>query len=301
MLKKSAQYLDALRLNRWPRSLAILPGYIAAIVLSGDSARPGLASMGLLLLAFLLTWLISTANYIINEITDAPFDAHHPTKKHRPLVQKQINSRILMVVWLGLIVLCALISLALYNRPFQISLGALLIAGILYNVPPIRLKDIPFLDSTAESANNPIRFLIGWYVASVSAAPVWLLIAWWLFGNFLMIGKRVAEKKFLSQAESQGYRKSLTRIGVPALVAFMVFNGLGFLAAFSLFLHQSGLSIMLWSLPLVLVYLAMFFRKSLQDPDGAEEPERLLKNPVFAFYTLFLIIFFIVAYLLRGA
>jgi hypothetical protein len=58
---------------------------------------------------------------------------------------------------------------------------------------------------------------------------------------------------------------------------------------------------MLWSLPLVLVYLAMFFRKSLQDPDGAEEPERLLKNPVFAFYTLFLIIFFIVAYLLRGA
>lgn len=300
MPKKTVQYLDALRLNRWPRSLAILPGFIAAVVLSEQPALPDMRQLSLLLLAFLLTWLISTANYIINEITDAPFDAHHPTKKHRPLVQKQIKISILMLIWLGLIVLCALLSFPLFSHNFQLSLGALLLAGILYNVPPVRLKDIPFLDSTAESANNPIRFLIGWYVVSTAQAPVWLLIAWWLFGNFLMIGKRVAEKKFLSQAESQGYRKSLTRISSPALVAFMLFNGLGFLASFSLFLHHSQLSVMLWSLPLVVGYLGMFFRKSLQDPDGAEEPERLLKNPVFAFYTLFLVLFFIVIYYLKG-
>ena len=40
----------------------------------------------------------------------------------------------------------------------------LLLAGILYNVPPLRFKDIPYLYSTMESANNPIRFLVGWYV-----------------------------------------------------------------------------------------------------------------------------------------
>ncbi len=300
MPKKAALYLDALRLNRWPRSLAILPGYIAALVLT-DSPAPALSGYLLLSEAFLLTWLVSTANYIINEITDAPFDAHHPGKRHRPLVQKQIDWKILMVIWSTMVGLCALLSTTRYNLQFNLSLLALLIAGILYNVPPIRLKDIPFVDSTAESANNPIRFLIGWYAFGTLPPPVWLLVAWWLFGNFLMIGKRVAEKKFLSREESQGYRKSLNRIDTPALVGFMLANGIGFLLTLTLFLWQSNLRIMLWSLPLVTGYLAIFFKKSLQDRDGAEEPERLLKNPVFAVYTIFLVIFFLVIYYLRGA
>lgn len=300
MPRKSALYLDALRLNRWPRSLAILPGTIAALVLT-ESSPPSARGYGMILLAFLLTWLVSTANYIINEITDAPYDAHHPGKRHRPLVQKQIKWWILMIIWGLMIGICALVSLTFFSPHFSLSLLALLIAGILYNVPPIRLKDIPFLDSTAESANNPIRFLIGWYAFSTSAAPIWLLVAWWLFGNFLMIGKRVAEKKFLSAEQSRGYRKSLSRISASALVVFMLINGVGFLLTMSLFLWQSRLTIMLWSLPFVTGYLGIFFRKSLQDPDGAEEPERLLKNPVFAFYTLFLVIFFLLIYYLRGA
>ena len=41
--------------------------------------------------AFLLTWGISTANYIVNEIVDLAFDIHHPTKRLRPLVQGEIK------------------------------------------------------------------------------------------------------------------------------------------------------------------------------------------------------------------
>jgi hypothetical protein len=33
--------------------------------------------------------------------------------------------------------------------------------------------------------------------------------------------------------------------------------------------------------------------------EGSEEPEKLLKNPYFAFYTLFLIAIFILAYIFR--
>ena len=82
MNKRYLLYLDALRLNRWPRSLAIIPGYIAAIVLL-DKGFLSITFISLLklLLAFILTWGISTANYIINEITDAPYDAFHPQKK----------------------------------------------------------------------------------------------------------------------------------------------------------------------------------------------------------------------------
>ena len=33
--------------------------------------------------------------------------------------------------------------------------------------------------------------------------------------------------------------------------------------------------------------------------EGAEEPEKLLKNPYFAFFTLFLVVIFILAYILK--
>lgn len=298
MPKKLALYLDALRLGRWPRSLAILPGFVAALVL-GEQSAPTWGDIGRLVLAFLLTWAISTANYIVNEITDAPYDAHHPAKRHRPLVQQQISARLLLVLWLLLTALSAVAGRLWYSDGFVLSLGALLVAGLLYNIPPVRLKDIPFLDSTAESANNPIRFLIGWTAISAQLPPSWLLLAWWLFGNFLMIGKRVAEKKFLSAEESEGYRRSLARVSSRNLIVFMIFNAVAFLISLTIFLSQSDLLALLWGLPLIVGYLVLFFRKALQDRDGAEDPEWLLKNPVFAGYTVFLIVFFLLIYYWR--
>ena len=98
---KSSLYLASLRLERWPRSTAIVVG-TAAVFLVEPFRFPAQLTIELglkLLLAFILTWMISTANYIVNEITDAPFDAHHPQKKNRPLVAKEISVPILLGVW----------------------------------------------------------------------------------------------------------------------------------------------------------------------------------------------------------
>ena len=164
--RKSSLYLASLRLDRWPRSMAIIVG-TAAVFLVDPARFPAALTPELafkLLLAFVLTWMVSTANYIVNEITDAPFDAHHPQKKHRPLVAKEISVPVLLGVWALLVAAALGIAYFAFLPAFVWSLGALLLAGILYNVPPLRVKDIPYLDSTLESANNPIRFLIGWYV-----------------------------------------------------------------------------------------------------------------------------------------
>jgi phosphoglycerol transferase MdoB-like AlkP superfamily enzyme len=83
------------------------------------------------------------------------------------------------------------------------------------------------------------------------------------------------------------------------LVAFMVFNAIAFLTTFAWFVWQQGWKPFLFILPLILVYLIMFMFKSLQDREGAEEPERLLKNPYFAIYTLFLVLVFLAAYWMR--
>lgn len=299
MRGKFKHYIESLRLERWPRSLAIIPGFVAAIILRQPEAAvfsiPELAI--LLVAAFILTLLISTANYIINEIADAPFDAYHPAKKERPLVKKLISWKALLILW-SVIVFVSILTATVFfrNSNFSISLIALLIAGILYNVPPVRMKDIPFLDSTLESANNPVRFLIGWFVVTNFFPPSSLLISWWAFGNFLMVGKRVAEKKFLTPEESSGYRLSLKRISGKALIYFMILSAIVFLITFSIFAFDSEMYTLLYSIPFILIYLGMFMKKSVQDRDGAEEPEKLLKNPYFALYTLFLVLVFILAY-----
>ncbi len=299
--RKSSLYLASLRLDRWPRSTAIIVGSAAVFLVDPsrfpDALTPGLALK--LLLAFLLTWMISTANYIVNEITDAPYDAHHPQKKHRPLVAKEISVPVLLGVWLLLAAAALGIAYFTFNPAFVLSLCALLLAGILYNVPPLRMKDVPYVDSTLESANNPIRFLVGWYVLAAAFPPLSLLAAWWAFGNFLMIGKRVAEKKFLSAEEAAAYRMSLSRYSVGGLVGFMTANGLLFLAMFILFTMQAGLKTFLYALPFIVFYLVIFMIKSIQDRDAAEEPEKQLKNPYFALYTLFLLAVFMIAFLLR--
>lgn len=295
-------YMDALRLERWPRSLAIIPGFVAFFVLVPKPFEGyGYLELAIrLIAAFLLTLFISTANYIINEIADAPHDKYHPQKKHRPLVNNQISVKILLVMWALLVAISiAAAHLFYHNYYFLFSLLALMLAGIFYNVPPIRVKDIPYLDSTLESANNPIRFLIGWHILAITFPPVSLLISWWAFGNFLMVGKRVAEKKFLTEEESSGYRRSLKKYKLNSLIWFMRFNAFIFIASFAWFAVESGLNSFLYSIPFVLVYLIMFMRKSVQDIEGAEEPERLLKNPYFAFYTLFLAIIFLLAYLFK--
>jgi 4-hydroxybenzoate polyprenyltransferase len=299
---KNKLYFDSLRLERWPRSLAIFPGFVAFFVLyPGFIKQVDVFSLlAKALLAFLLTLFISTANYIINEIADAPFDAFHPHKKNRPLVKEEISRNVLKVLWCILVTVSMIAAFIFFeNIYFVIDLLALLVAGILYNVPPIRIKDIPFLDSTLESANNPIRFLIGWHIMASVFPPVSLIISWWAFGNFLMVGKRVAEKKFLSQEESSGYRLSLKRYSLRNLIVFMVVNALIFIVTFALFAVKSGLHSFLFAIPFIIYYLAMFMKKSVQDIEGAEEPEKLLKNPYFAIYTLFLVIIFILAYIFK--
>lgn len=294
-------YIRAMRLSRWPRSLAIFVGSASFFFLYRDSLFSadvkGLFWQGIF--AFLLTWAISTANYIINEIVDAPYDAHHPTKRNRPLVSGEIKT--LPFLFAGIILSLASLILAYsyFNSPFFFSLLALLIAGFVYNIKPVRTKDIPFLDSISESANNPIRFLIGWFAFSLPAIwpPLSLLVCWWAFGNFLMIAKRLSEFRFLKDKAGQ-YRNSLKKYTKNSLIFGMAFSAVIFLVTYLALAFIYHLRYFLYFSPFLAFYFYLFFKKTMKEDEVMEEPERLLENPKFALYTLFLLlIYFLSAFL----
>ena len=49
----------------------------------------------------------------------------------------------------------------LINPYFTAAALALWVMGIAYNVPPVRTKEIPYLDVLSKSVNNPLRLLLG--------------------------------------------------------------------------------------------------------------------------------------------
>jgi len=247
----------------------------------------------ILTLAFFLTWAISTANYIVNEIVDAPYDVHHPAKRHRPLIQGEIEKAPFILLGIGMTAAALALAVAYFNRAFVLSLLALLAAGFIYNVKPLRTKDIPFLDAISESANNPIRFLIGWYAFAPPEyfPPLSLLLAWWSFGNFLMTAKRLSEFRLL-QDKAADYRLSHKRYSRNLLLFGMAASAAVFLASFLVFILSMRLNRLLIILPLLLFYLYLFFRKTLQERDVMEEPESLLRNPLIALLTLVLAVLF---------
>lgn len=292
-------YPKAMRLERWPRSTAILVGSAALFALDpAVLSRLGPAAIAVRVVgAFLLTWAVSTANYIINEIADAPFDVHHPTKKNRPLASGAVR-RGPLLLWAAAIGGASLaVAWLLYSRPFLLALIALVLAGFVYNLKPVRTKDVPFLDSISESVNNPVRFLIGWYALAPAPFPPWsLLVCWWAFGNFLMVAKRLSEYRFLG-ARAGDYRASLRRYTRGSLLFGMAASAAVLFAAYFAFAAAHGLRGFFWLSPFLAFYLFLFFRKTLAEKEVMEEPEQLLARPKYAAYTAALALLIAAAFL----
>jgi decaprenyl-phosphate phosphoribosyltransferase len=294
-------YLRGLRLERWPRSLAIALGSASLFSLHRDilATFPPGAIAARLLLAFLLTWIISTANYVVNEIVDAPFDAHHPVKRFRPLVQGEIKKVPFALLGAALMVVGLGGAWILFSRAFFFAVLALLLAGFVYNVRPIRTKDIPFLDAISESANNPIRFLIGWFAFAPPRLwpPVALLAGWWAFGNFLMTAKRLSEFRLLKE-KAANYRLSHKRYSRTELLLGMAASALVTLASGVYGAIELKIRALLYLTPFLALYLSLFFRKTLQEKEIMEEPESLLRNPLIAVSTFALACLFALSFFL---
>ncbi len=288
-----------MRLERWPRSLAIFSGVGAFFFLyrAEISSTPVLSFIGKSLVTFLLTWAISTANYIINEIADAPFDVHHPSKRNRPLVKGEIKKFPFLLYGILLSFASLVLAFLFFSFPFFLSLLALLFAGFMYNIKPIRTKDIPFLDSISESVNNPIRFLIGWFAFSSPHLfpPLSLLMSWWIFGNFLMISKRLSEFRLLKE-KAENYRSSLSKYTTKTLTFGIVLSIIFFFIGYFLFAYTYKLQSFFYFSPLVFFYFCLIVWKTLKEKEAMEEPETLLKHIRFSLYTIFLTCLFCLSY-----
>lgn len=284
------EYIKICRPDHWLKNVFILFGHVVALALVLEFKLDGTV-FRMAALSLIPACLIASANYILNEILDAPFDAMHPTKRLRGIpAGKVIVSRLWWLMALLIVVAFVLCWIIGFNWAYQTALGLLLLSGLVYNVPPLRLKDRVFLDVIAESFNNPIRLWLGYYalVSPNQVPPLSIVLAWWFFGALLMTGKRYSEFRFIGDAALSGrYRKSFQVYSETTLILAMITyaNLFCFCTGVAMATYRE-LNNLVFVFPVIVMAVIAYFRHAMKEETARLEPEQLLKNPWIVFWTL---------------
>ncbi|MBR5420641.1 MAG: UbiA prenyltransferase family protein [Lachnospiraceae bacterium] len=269
------KYIRIMRIDHWIKQLFILPGAGVSFLIA-EMYIP--SRLKLLVLPFISTCLIASANYVINEWLDAEFDRFHPSKKHRSVVENDMKKSVVY----GMYALLTLAGLAvgwLASFPVFICELWLWIMGIVYNVRPLRTKDVPILDVLSESLNNAIRFLIGWYaITNNYFPPSSIIIGYWFGGAFLMDVKRFSEYRMIGdKSTASRYRKSFAFYDERKLLCIACFYAM--LSSFftGVFLIKYRIEFILL-VPLLVTLFCYYLYIAYREDSAAQAPEKLFKE-----------------------
>jgi len=283
------KYIKIARPDHWVKNAFILPGIVIAYLLTDFNLTVSQFIVKFIC-GFFATCFIASANYVINEWLDAEFDQFHPTKKFRPVVSENMKFSLVMVEYVVCIIIGVVLSLFV-NIPFLVVELVLLFMGVVYNVKPVRTKDVVYLDVISESVNNMLRLLLGWFILTDALLPPSsILIGYWFAGAFLMATKRFAEYRMIGDPSQAGlYRKSFkyyTEVKLLVSSFFYAMCATFFIGVFMIKYRMQYIFAMPFIFGLFCFYLAIAFK-----PDSAaQKPEKLYKEKSLLLYLLVLII-----------
>lgn len=285
------KYIKIARPDHWVKNAFILPGIAVAILLTDYTFS--IDTVWKFIAGFMATCFIASANYVINEWLDAEFDKFHPTKKYRPVVSENMKFSLVMLEYAICIIIGIGLSL-LVNIPFLLMEVWLLIMGVLYNVKPIRTKDIPYLDVLSESVNNMIRLLLGWFIITDAyQPPSSILIGYWFAGAFLMATKRFAEYRMIGDPETAGlYRKSFKHYSEQSLLISTFFYALTSTFFIGIFMIKYRIEYLI-AMPFVFGLFCFYLGIAFKPDSAAQKPEKLYREKKLLAYIAILIIILI--------
>lgn len=288
-------YIAIARPDHWVKHVFILPGILLAMVVHDVGLIKVLPA---LLIGLPSAFFIASGNYVINEWLDRSFDRFHPTKKNRPAAAGLLTVQWVYLEYVALITMG--IGLAYQVSPvFFVAAVCFAISGFIYNVPPLRLKEIVYIDVLTESLNNPIRLTMGWGIVSYHALPpASLLILFWFSGAFLMTVKRFAEYRYIVKQGKlnalKEYRESFKFYTEDTLLILSFLYAI--LSSFFIasFLIKYRIEF-LFSFPFIAMLFTYYLAIGLREGSIAQNPEKLHKDKgllLIVFLTVFSLVLF---------
>jgi decaprenyl-phosphate phosphoribosyltransferase len=268
--------VEIARPDYWFKNVFVIPGIVIAL---GTVTGVDFGNLAVrIIVGLVATCLIASSNYTLNEVLDAPTDLHHPVKRSRAVPSGRVRPAAAYAQWLLLFAAGMALALTI-SIPFALSLLALWIMGVVYNVPPMRAKDQPYVDVLAEAINNPLRMLAGWFiVTSATMAPASLLLSYWMIGCYFMALKRYAELTSIGDRSAAGaYRRSFKYYTPERLIVAIMFFAAAAMLFFGAFCMRYRLELIL-AFPLVAWVMAMYLRVALKPNSAAQNPEHLYRE-----------------------
>ena len=291
-LKPSRQELirGAVQIARpdyWFKNIFVLPGVLFAASFTQFEVVGMIEAS---ILAFIVGALLASSNYIVNEYFDAPSDKHHPLKGSRPFAKGGFPRWIAGIEY-GFFLVAGLAIAAGMGPQFLLASVLFVFSGLAYNVPPVRLKDRPYMDIISESFNIVLRLLLGWSAMRPEVLPpASLALSFWGAGAFIMTTKRLAEYRFLDNHDRAVlYRSSFSNYSEKRLQIISIF----FISVASLFLGVFLIKyrvqyILLF--PFLAAYFSWYFSIGMKEESVAQHPEQLYKETKFILFTGLLVV-----------
>src|SRR3989338_7113355 len=231
------QIIELLRVRQWYKNLLV---FLPAVF-----AREFNEYFLLLLLAFVALCLLSSGNYVVNDVFDKDRDKKNAEKRNRLIASGKISD--VNAVIIACVLFASAILLSLYlNVYFTVSLLVLFVISFLYSA---FLKNEIFVDVILIGVNFVVRTLAGFFVIKTAFSP-WLILCPFFLAVFLAVGKRDAEIRLLGN-KAYLHRINLRMYSREILDSMMIISTTLLVAAYTFFSIFSSYKNLVFTLPIV--------------------------------------------------
>ncbi|MFQ5620770.1 MAG: UbiA prenyltransferase family protein [Candidatus Nanoarchaeia archaeon] len=280
----AACLLYLMRPRQWYKNLVVfLPIFFVGALFD-------VVKIQLVIQAFVALCLMSSCNYIINDIIDIKRDRAHPEKKNRPLAKGlvSVQASVVLAIVLGVCALFLANSLAL--EVFYLVLGMFVLTS-LYSA---WFKRVLFADILLIATNFVIRAVAGAYAIAVVASP-WLVFCTFLLALFLVVGKRHSDALLLKGKASK--HKELLKFYTPDITsALLILSTTAFVMGYSLY-SFSRTNMLLITIPFALYVVFRYFYFIYTGNEIARHPEMIVKDtPIIIGIILWVVVTLVVLY-----
>jgi 4-hydroxybenzoate polyprenyltransferase len=201
-LKEIGLIWKSMRPLDWTKNLFVL----APIFFAGEANR--IDKLALAGLGFLAFSAMSSAVYLLNDISDCERDRTHPKKRHRPIASGALSIRVAGMSACLLAILS--IELVHFSPPV---IGILLAYGGINILYSMRLKHVVILDVFVLASGFVLRVFGGGLLLSIEPSS-WLILATFLLSLFLGLAKRRHELLMMKNVASS-HRPVLEKYTIP--------------------------------------------------------------------------------------
>ena len=270
--------LRSLRPRQWSKNLIIYLALLFSINQEWQVSEPSswAALLGRSTLVFLLFCLISSADYLLNDVVDRESDRRHPEKRHRPIAAGLLSPQAALV-WAAAL---ALLSLGGgFALAWQVGASLAGYAALMLSYSFL-LKRLVLLDMMAISAGFVLRAMTGALAIAVPISP-WLYVVTALGALFLVIHKRRAELTLL-ESGAAGHRPVLEDYSAALLDQMASLVTASTLIAYGLYTFTAENlpenNAMMLTIPFVLYGILRYLYLVHQRNEGGSPEEVLLRD-----------------------